>query len=275
MTLKAVLTAEEHAELPEAIQEHYTLTAENKYLLDADGVDALPSVQGMKRALERFKAVGVNPEDAKRKMDRAQSVLDALGDVPELLSEIDELRAKSGNAQDVQEAVRAAIEKASKKHGTELEAKDTEIARLTKHVEDREIDQVIDAEMSKTDDNGNPIVIPACRAGVKALLKLRGPKVVWEEGKPRGVFTGELGDEIDAPVYVQAWLRTDEAKGYIPASGNTGTGAKDTGGRRGDGHKNPWMKEHFNLTEQGRILKENRATAERLARAAGKELPAA
>lgn len=44
----------------------------------------------------------------------------------------------------------------------------------------------------------------------------------------------------------------------------------DTSGS-GDTVKNPWSKEHFNLTEQGRILRENPELAKQLMAAAGKK----
>lgn len=47
---------------------------------------------------------------------------------------------------------------------------------------------------------------------------------------------------------------------FVPASG--GGGANPAGA--GNTVKNPWSKEHFNLTEQGRILKENPELARQL-----------
>lgn len=52
-------------------------------------------------------------------------------------------------------------------------------------------------------------------------------------------------------------------KGAKPAEG----GAPNPGGA---GTKNPWSKEHFNLTEQGRLLREQPDLAKQLMAAAGK-----
>lgn len=49
-----------------------------------------------------------------------------------------------------------------------------------------------------------------------------------------------------------------------------GRSPHDTSGS-GDTIKNPWPKEHFNLTEQGRILRENPELAKQLMAAAGKK----
>jgi hypothetical protein len=84
------------------------------------------------------------------------------------------------------------------------------------------------------------------------------------------VFTGELGEEVAVGTYVETWLRSEEAKAFIPASGNNGTGAQNQGGGGGGGLKNPWAKDTFNLTEQGTILKSDPALAKRLKAAAGK-----
>ena len=67
-----------------------------------------------------------------------------------------------------------------------------------------------------------------------------------------------------------AWLQEiqDKRPHWWPAS--QGGGAKGSGGVGGFGGKNPWTAEHWNMTEQGRILREKGTDyAERLAQAAG------
>ena len=56
------------------------------------------------------------------------------------------------------------------------------------------------------------------------------------------------------------------------ASGS-GAGAGDGSGGGGTGDTNPWASDSFNLTEQGRILREDPALAKRLAGEAGRTLP--
>lgn len=51
-----------------------------------------------------------------------------------------------------------------------------------------------------------------------------------------------------------------------PTQGGGATGNRQGGG---GGGQNPFTREHWNMTEQGRLLKENRARAEQLARSAG------
>lgn len=57
-------------------------------------------------------------------------------------------------------------------------------------------------------------------------------------------------------------------KPFLGEPGKTGSGSPLGGG--GGGEKNPWSKEHFNLTEQGRIASQNPQEAERLKALAGK-----
>lgn len=83
----------------------------------------------------------------------------------------------------------------------------------------------------------------------------------------------ELDDDGKASIagqpvaeYLKAWAKTDEGKNYI-ASGSTGGGA--SGGGNGGGDANPWAKETWNMTEQGRLYRANPERARAMARAHG------
>ena len=75
------------------------------------------------------------------------------------------------------------------------------------------------------------------------------------DGKPIGI------DDVVKPLKESAphLFKQKEGADYNPAGG---AGA-------GGGTTNPWKKETYNLTEQGRILKENPVQAKQLASAAG------
>lgn len=68
------------------------------------------------------------------------------------------------------------------------------------------------------------------------------------------------------------WLSDLQTKRphWWPASEGGGAGGNRGGG--GVGGKNPWTNENWNMTEQGKILTENRTRAETLAKAAGTTL---
>lgn len=59
--------------------------------------------------------------------------------------------------------------------------------------------------------------------------------------------------------------------GYLFAAAPAGGGGANPPGGGGTGQKNPWKAETFNLTEQGRILRENPALARSLIVEAGKD----
>ncbi|MGG1598044.1 phage scaffolding protein [Paenibacillus naphthalenovorans] len=76
-----------------------------------------------------------------------------------------------------------------------------------------------------------------------------------------------LDDQIKALRESKAFLFVEQKpagqpkfKGASPADGS--------GGGAGGGQKNPWSREHFNLTEQGRIIRENPELAKQLMAAA-------
>lgn len=65
--------------------------------------------------------------------------------------------------------------------------------------------------------------------------------------------------ESKAFLFIQKDDKSPQFKGAKPADGRDPAG---------DGIKNPWSKEHFNLTEQGRILRQNPELAKQLMAAA-------
>lgn len=77
-----------------------------------------------------------------------------------------------------------------------------------------------------------------------------------KEGKPIGI------DDVLKP------LKEDKTLAHLFQSGKNGTEYNPAGGGNYTG-KNPFAKESFNLTEQGKLLKENPAQAKELASAAG------
>ena len=270
MALKPVLSAEEHEELDESLQSHYTGAQDGNFHLDLDG--EAPSVQRLEKALERWKdaAGSSDPRTVKKRLDEAKSIRETFGDLdPDeakiAIERLEELESGEGD-KDREDEIKRIREGLETKHQKELGQKDAVIERLTGHVERREVDQAIESALQKVG------VIPQTREAVKALLRSRGPKVVWEDGSPRGVFTTELGEEIDISTYVEAWAKTDEAMAFLPSSGRSGSDATSGNGASTGGRKNPWKDDTLNLTEQGRILRSDPALAKQLARAAGKEI---
>lgn len=67
--------------------------------------------------------------------------------------------------------------------------------------------------------------------------------------------------------FVANWAKGESAKYYLAAPDNGGGNAGTNGKKQAD---NPWAKGSFNLTEQGRITRENPALADKLKAQAGR-----
>lgn len=97
-----------------------------------------------------------------------------------------------------------------------------------------------------------------------ALLYAERMLEVNEEGR---VVTRD-GVGVTPGVDAAVWLTEMQAKKahwWGPSQGGGAGGNRNGGGAGG----NPWSAEGWNMTEQGRILKENRSRAEQLAKSAG------
>lgn len=102
-------------------------------------------------------------------------------------------------------------------------------------------------------------VKPELRKAAMALLRTNAD--IDDDGK---INLGEkpLTDAI------KEWAKSDEGKAFI-ANGSSGGGANGGGKGNPGGDKNPWAKEHFSLTEQGKIYRADPNRARELAKAAG------
>lgn len=282
MTLKVMLTAEEFEAAEAEAQAFYTAGDDGKFYLDVDDVDLHPKVRGLRSTLEKFKEIGTNPSTIRRQIDGLVATVEAFGDLdPEdvklklaHLEEIDKDGKAGDVAQKVKDAQAAVREVLTKAHEKETEKITAERDRLTAVVERLVIKTAVDAQINSVDeDTGQPVVIPGLRSGARAVLMERKPRVLWDEkGDPFGVFENDSGEEVPIETYVQTWLRTGEAKHYLTPSGNDGTDTGGEHGKRRSGVVNPWLKDSFNLTEQGRLVKTNLSLAKQLATAAGVRL---
>lgn len=150
--------------------------------------------------------------------------------------QLDELKKTAGTSEELKkqiEELQAANKEAREKYEAEMKELRTNTAlklALANEVHDADIVLgLIDKTKIELDDNGN------VKAG--------------------------LDDQVKA-------LRESKAFLFVEKDG---TGAKFRGAKPpegsdkgSNGQKNPWSKEHFNLTEQGRILRENPELAKQL-----------
>lgn len=96
-----------------------------------------------------------------------------------------------------------------------------------------------------------------------AMLTGRAHLTVDEDGN---VVTKD-GTGMAAGLNAEVWLT--ELQGKRPHWWGESSGGGAGGGRGNVGANNPWSKEHWNMTEQGRMYRENPAKAEQMAKAAG------
>jgi hypothetical protein len=291
MALKAVVSAEEYSELPEHHQSEYKQAqGGTSWILDVEGVDNHPLVKGLSTTLGKFKELGPDAKALRARLDAAAEAQTALDEMKGLWGELDaeetkaaldrlaELESEGGKV-DIEARIEAAKGVLERKHAKILEGIQANVDGLTAanlEKDDFIRDLIIEQEL----DSGLTHIkaIPELREGAKALIHKRyRPKVERVEneltGKPeyRGIINTDVGESTIADFF-ERWQTEDEASPYLPASGNTGTGSRTQEGAGTRGRKNPWSKENWNLTEQGRIVKENRALAKTLASAAGHKL---
>lgn len=117
---------------------------------------------------------------------------------------------------------------------------------------------VIDRGMEEALDGAK--ISPALKKAALALIKSEHPPEIDGDGK--ATIDGKpLAD------FVSAWAKSETGKAFV-INGNSGGGAGGGGGS-GDGAPNPWKKETRNLTEQGRLTRENPELAKRFKAEAG------
>lgn len=225
MKLKAVLSTLDG--LDESMKALYTENEHGEFVLDLDGVDAHPTVRGLKTAHETR---GTTIAKLKRQ-------LEAYGEhTPEeiqaLLEKVEEAEKGKGGGDASAQALKDLQTKLETKHTKELEKLTGRSAALQKALEARVIDGELDAAI---EGRFKPELKPA----VRALLKQRGPTMLeTEDGKFIGVFKSDLngvpGDHSITD-YVKEWAKTEEAAAYIPPTGRGGSGADGKPPRQGGG----------------------------------------
>jgi hypothetical protein len=146
-----------------------------------------------------------------------------------------------------------------KKHDADLKERDDKIAAL----EAARDTLVLDGGLSEAVASIG--VAEPLRPAVQALLKARGATVKLEGGE----FVAYLGDKKLADA-MKAFAESDEGKHFITNNNNGG----HNGGRPGGGETgaNPYKKETWNRTLQGKLERDDKAKANKYRADAG--LPA-
>jgi hypothetical protein len=250
MTIKAIIKKLEDA--PEGLREHYT-EKDGVFVLSIEGMQDHPENVGLKKALDDEK------ELRRKRTKEADDLKKKLEAIPEDF-DIDEYnRLKDGGGGNIDEKLKEQRERMSASHKKEIDGVKAELTEandlINSHVKLSTLRRVM---------NEANIHKPYLGA-VEALLTSR----ITIEGKGKDAVV--LLDDKPIDEAMKSWASSEDGKVFVAAPGNGGGG-----GGRGPGgggqQNNPWKKDSLNLTEQGRIQRENPELARQLASEAGKSI---
>lgn len=273
MALKAIL--ETLDDVPEALHGEYKqqkIGDKTVYTLDVEGVDDHPAVANLKSAYERVKA------DKAKLTNDLKDATTKLGTFPDgfdpaewdRLKAEDEARQADPDNKNERAKIDAATAAVEQRYRTQQERRDqAQAAALA------EKDTIISAQ----DTELRNILV---RDGLKAALATAGVKkglisaavaqfehdaeVLVEDGRRVARMKADLGGEM-IDKYIANWAQSDAAKDFIePLKGADEVGS---GRARGSFDNNPFGKNHWNKTEQGKLIRDDRSRAEQMAKAAG------
>lgn len=262
MGLKAAL--ENLDDLDASLHEHYKLDEKSKkYILDLEGVEALPVVKTLKdeSAKNRIKA-----RDAEAKL----APFAALGDPTKLQEQLDRIpeleAAAEGKLDDnkintiVESRLKtklAPIERERDQFKTQVQERDATIANFTAADTRRKVTTAVNKAARELK------VVDTAVEDVEML----GERVfeVTEDGSV--VTKDNVG--VTPGLTPKAWLEDMQTKRphwWGPSSGGGASGNRNGGVVGG---VNPWAHDTWNMTQQGELIRSDRAKAERLAKQAG------
>lgn len=282
-TLKAVL--EKLDELPEQLHEFYT-EQEGKFYLNVEEVESHPAAKALQGALEAQKAARKKAaEEIAKLKERLAKVPDNFDptELDKLRNQVSEMTAKieeyemdpakktppdTKHLQELAQARRMLEQKITgmeKAHAAELAKQEQILAKKEAFI--RKL--MVEEELSKglLDVGVNKSLFRGAQAMLAPMIKIE------EEDDGYRVFVPTDTGDLDIPKFLADWSASDEGKAFIPPpKGADAAGTKQQKSMMGD-IKNPWHKDHFNRTEQGKILRTDRNKAVKLAAAAGVKLP--
>lgn len=262
MGLKAALDTLD--ELDESLHEHYKKDDKSgKYILDVEEVTKLPDVERLTTSL--------NKERTDHKGTKAKlAPFAALGDPAALQAQLDRIpeleAAAEGKLDDGK--INSIVEGRLK---TKLAPLERERDQLKSQLTEK--DEVIKTyTVAETRRKVSGAVTKAARELKVVDTAVEDIEIIGErlfEITEDGSVVTKDGVGVTPGLSPKAWLEDMQAKRPHWWGPSVGGGAGGNGKGGGVGGPNPWTAEGWNLTEQGQILRADRAKAERLAKAAG------
>lgn len=243
--------------------------------IDQDSIRVHPNVTALSNALTAQK------EDNRKVKARVAELEAKIKGLPEDFdpAEVETLRERVAELEAAVEGDPKSKEKQQKeaarlremldqKMASERKKWDTEKADLQRQISERDtriarllIDNGLDAAM----DSAN--IDPKYRKAVRAMLRDQ-VKVVDKDGNYAAVVETDLDPELPLDRFVADWSQSDDGRAFVGQPKGGGAG----GGQGSNTTKNPWSKDHWNMTEQGKLIRENPTKARQLAKEAGKQV---
>lgn len=268
MKLKAVL--DKLDDLPEALKDAYT-EKDGKFYLNLEDVDTLPRVVSLKEENIKYRKRAADAEKVvKEKYDFLEDE-----DIEEIKAKLDkypELEAAAAGKLDdtaIQKIVDSRLNTATAPLKRDLDKATKALGEKDKLIED-----YTTKERSRTIQDSVREAVGKLQgfqsAAVEdALLYAERMLEINDEGK---VLTKD-GVGVTPGVDPAVWLSDMQAKKphwWGPTSGGGAGGNRNGSG----GGANPWSKDNWNMTEQGKMYKENPQRAEQMAKAANSRIGA-
>lgn len=252
MALKLKLNKAEWEQLEEGIRGLYEEKGED-YTLAVDGIE---DTTGLKSALQKERA-------EREKYAKLVKSWEATGKTPEeistLITELEHNEAAKAEKAGEWDKLKSQLLETHKK---ELSKKDEETAKMKATLERYLVDATATAAIAEL--KGIPqLLLPHVKSAVK-VVEDNGEytvQVVDGAGTPR---INNKGESLSIKELVEEMRQSEIFGRAFEPTGITGSGASGARNNAGAPVKNPWKKETFNLTEQGRIFKENPELAARL-----------
>jgi hypothetical protein len=253
---------EKQEEVPEALKGEY-VEKDGKWILQVDGAVA-------KSVHDEFRNNNIR---ISRERDEHKKIVDALVEAGLTVDEALRLKGLESDLNEQKLFKKGEIDKIVQerqkdllsKHEKATTASKKQMDALTRELEIMRIDEAAVAEALKhgLEDTAAEDIKSRARAVFKLI-----------DGKPKALGQDgfELTDDSGAPLTIDKWV--PGLKSNYPHLFKRNTGGGGQPGRPGAAAppgasgKNPWSKDTLNVTEQGRIYKENPQKAEQMRAAA-------
>lgn len=255
MTLKTVY--ETRDEIPEGLREHF-VERDGKFRFNADDYETKQEISALRSALQKERENVRELKDQQKTLpeDFDAAKWDAVKHLdPEKIGSDEQSKAQIESLQNQVERLKTQVQTEKKTR------EDLENTYKTTTVRGSVKDSLLRAGI--TDE----IYLDAA---MERLMRKHRVQAQNDEGEFK-VTAGDLDQPLED--YVREWSRSDEGRRFVTPKKNSGGGDPPKGSGSGDpGEKNPFSKDHFNLTEQAKLLRVDRAKAEKLAAEAGVKL---